>query len=69
MPSPIPYVYREEIIKRKQAGQSLQAIAEELGYGYRGVRKIRRRYRERGEKGLRTSYRTGPGEIRKRKEV
>ena len=69
MPSPIPDAYRKEIIERKQKGQSIQAIAEELGYSYDGVRKIWRRYRDLGEEGLRTSYTRGPGEIRKQKEI
>ena len=69
MPAPIPYAHREEIIRRKQAGQSLAEIAAALGYSYWGVRQIWRRYRDRGEAGLRPSYRKGPGPIRKRREI
>ena len=69
MPAPIPYADREEIIRRKQEGQTLGAIAQALGYSYWGVRKIWRQYRERGKAGLKTAYRRGPGPIRKREAV
>lgn len=69
MPAPIPYAHREEIVQRKQAGQSLWEIAQDLGYSYWGVRKIWRRYRDQQEAGLHPAYRSGPGPIRKRPEV
>lgn len=69
MPAPIPYAHREEIVRRKQGGQWLREIAQDLGYSQWGVRKIWRRYRDHQEAGLRPAYRRGPGPIRKRPEV
>jgi transposase len=64
VPSPIPYEDRREIVRRKGQGQSLRAVAEDLGYSYWGVRKLWRQYRDQGEEGLRTGYRRGPGPVR-----
>lgn len=65
MPAPIPYAHREEIVRRKQAGESLRAIAAALGYSYWGVRKIWRQYRKAGSAGLQVKYRRGEGRVRK----
>jgi len=62
MPRPIPYERRREIIRRKQAGESLSEIAEALDLSYWTVRQIWRRFRDEGEKGLQNRYRTGPRE-------
>ena len=40
MASPIPYDYRQQIIRRRNAGQSFPLIAEQLGYSLSGVKKI-----------------------------
>ena len=69
MPAPIPRAHREEIVRRKAAGESLEEIAQSLGYSYWGVRKIWRQYQKQGEEGLRLKYRKERGTIRKRVEV
>ncbi len=45
---PYPLVDRKRIIKRYQAGDSTEEIAEDLGYCVAGVRRIRQRYEETG---------------------
>ena len=64
MPRPIPYELRRDIVRRKQAGESLTEIAEALALSYWTVRQIWRRFRDEGEAGLRPRYRTGHREIR-----
>ena len=64
MPRAVPLPVRQEIVARYQAGQSLTAIASELGLVYRTVRGIWQYFRERGAAGLAPNYeacrRTGP---------
>ncbi len=69
MPRPIPYERRREIIRRKQAGESLSEIAEALDLSYWTVRQIWRRFRDEGEKGLQNRYRSGPRERKFATEV
>ncbi len=70
MPEAIPYAMREEIVRRHKEGESLQAIAQAMGYSYWGVRKIWRHYRDQGEEGLRIRYdRCGPSGIKAEGEV
>jgi len=57
MPKAIPMRTREEIVRRKrEEREPLTIIAEELGVPYDTVLGIWRRYRRRGEDGLRPSY-------------
>jgi len=56
MPRAIPVPVRQVIIKRHQKGQDLGRIALELGLSHHTVRGIWRRFRDRGEAGLRTDY-------------
>ena len=69
MPRPIPYELRREIVRRKQAGKSFSEIAEALDLSYWTVRQIWRRFRDEGEEGLQTRYRSGPREIKFASEV
>ena len=52
----IPYSEREQIVKRRKAGEKLIDLAKELGYSYSGVRKIWRLYRLDGMVGIRPKY-------------
>ena len=64
MPQAIAVSIREVIVERHSQGESLAKIGEELGISYWTVRGIWRRYRDRGEAGLRPDYerckRSGP---------
>lgn len=56
MPEAIPTPVRWQIVIRHQQGESFAQIAQELGLSYWGVRKVWRRYRDRGEEGLEPDY-------------
>lgn len=48
MPRPIPVAVRQQIIQRREAGESLKVIAEGLEMAYESVRKVWRVYRREG---------------------
>jgi len=52
----IPYAIREQIVQRRQGGESLMALAEEFGFSYAGVCKIWRQYRSEGQPALVAKY-------------
>lgn len=56
MPQALAVPIRELIIERHAQGESLARIADNLGLSYWTVRTIWRRYRERGEAGLKPDY-------------
>lgn len=56
MPLAIARPVREEVVRRRQCGQSLTSIAVELGLRYRTVRGLWQRYRRQGEQGLAPGY-------------
>lgn len=56
MGQPIPYDIRVKIIRDRNAGHKLVAIAEETGYSLAGVKKIWRQYRQKGESALKADY-------------
>jgi|Deesub1362A_J573_1020465.scaffolds.fasta_scaffold13282_1 transposase len=56
MPGAVPRPTREEIVRRHEQGESLRRIAEGLGLSFWTVRKVWRRYRDEGERGLRPRY-------------
>jgi transposase len=64
MPQALPFAIREQIVKRRQAGQTCAQIAIELKVKKRTVEHICNRYRTRGEEGLSTNYsHCGPQQI------
>lgn len=56
---PIPVPIRQVIVERHERGQTLETIAHEMGMSFWTVRKIWRRYRDKGEAGLRPEYDMG----------
>ena len=56
MPRAIPVPVRQELVRRAQAGEPLIDLAQDLGLRYRTVRGLWRRYRDRGDAGLRPDY-------------
>jgi hypothetical protein len=56
MPQAIPVPIRQKIVMRHEAGESLAKIASEMKLSYDTVRGIWRRYRDRGEAGLKPDY-------------
>jgi transposase len=56
MPQATPVPIRQKIVMRHEAGESLAQIASEMKLSYDTVRGIWRRYRDRGEKGLKPDY-------------
>jgi hypothetical protein len=56
MPRAVPQPIRELIVQRHQAGESLHAIAQDLERPFYTVRKLWRRFRDRGEIGLVPDY-------------
>ena len=56
MASPIPYDYRQQIIRRRNAGQSFPLIAEQLGYSLSGVKKIWYKYKKQGASSFKTQH-------------
>lgn len=62
MGQPIPYDIRRKIIRERNGGKSYPQIVKDLGYpaSVVGVRKIYKRYLERGEEGLQSDcHRSG----------
>lgn len=65
MAVPIPVPVRQVIVERHERGETLDAIAQEMEMSFWTVRKIWRRYRDKGEAGLRPEYDISAGrEIR-----
>lgn len=56
MPKALAVPIRQQIVKLKQEGKSYLEIANELGQSRDSVRKIWRRYQEKGEQSLVPSY-------------
>ncbi len=56
MPQAIPVPIRQTIVVRHEEGESLTKIAADMAISYDTVRGIWRRYRDRGEKGLKPAY-------------
>ena len=56
MPKPIPVAIRQVIVERHERGETLGAIAQDLGMSLWTVRSIWRRYRDQGEEGLKPNY-------------
>jgi hypothetical protein len=56
MPQAIAVAVRQQIVERREAGGTLEAVAGELGLAYYTVRGIWRRYRLRGPGGLGPDY-------------
>src|SRR5262245_53967603 len=56
MPRAIALALRQVIVQRHLHGEPLTAIAEDLQMAFATVRKLWRRYRDRGDKGLTTDY-------------
>jgi transposase len=56
MPQAIPVPIRQKIVMRHEAGESLSKVASDMQLSYDTVRGIWRRYRDRGEKGLKPDY-------------
>ena len=56
MPQAVPQPVREEIVRRRQAGERLTHIAAALQMSYRTVRGLWRRFRQRGPAGLAPDY-------------
>ena len=59
MPRAIPVATREAIVARHQAGVSLPRVVAELALPWATVRRIWRRYRDRGGTGLAPDYAAG----------
>ena len=61
MPRAVPQPVRADLVRRRQQGEPLTRIADDLGLAYRTARGLWRRYRERGPAGLEADYtRCGP---------
>jgi transposase len=56
MPRALPLALREEIVRRRQQGEPLTAIAVALKVPYRTVRRWWHKYQEKGPAGLQTHY-------------
>ena len=56
MPRALPLALREEIVRRREQGEPLTAIAEALQVPYRTVRRWWHKYEQAGPDGLQTQY-------------
>lgn len=56
MPRALPLATREAIVVQHQAGRSLPPLAADLGVPWATVRRVWRRYRDRGDAGLVPDY-------------
>ncbi len=56
MGSPIPYSYRQLIIKRRQSGNTYSQISNEIGYSISGIKKIWYAYQKHGSSSFKTAY-------------
>jgi hypothetical protein len=56
MPRAVPRPIRELIVQRHQEGEALHAIAQDLAQPFYTVRRVWRRFRDRGEAGLAPDY-------------
>jgi len=56
MGKPIPYDIRVKIVKRVQAGEATQSVAEAFDLSNSGVRKIWKNFQKEGERAFETKY-------------
>src|ERR1700741_3695593 len=59
MPEIVKVPIREMIVKKHKEGRSLREIAQQLSISQSPERQIWRRYRDRGEEGLKPDYQRG----------